>query len=114
MQSLGKTLKVSIYFDEGSGRQGRDAVAGILDFLFHHNVSGAAAFKGVAGFGAEHRMHSESVLGISDHLPVKVEFVEDADRVEQLMPQLAALCSGAMIEVHETTVVKVPAKTAEA
>jgi len=37
--------------------------------------------KGIAGFGADHHMHSASIVEISDHLPLKIEFIESRKRV---------------------------------
>jgi PII-like signaling protein len=72
-------------------------------------------YKGVAGFGAEHHLHSASLVELSDRLPVKVEFVESQAKVDELMPKLMELAGTGMIEVQETTVVKAAtsAKAAE-
>jgi hypothetical protein len=89
--------------------------AAILDYLFFHGVAGALVLKGVAGFGAEHHLHSASLVELSDRLPVKVEFVEMQAKVDELMPKLMELAGTGMIEVQETTIVKAPtsAKPAE-
>jgi uncharacterized protein len=102
----GKALKVSIYVSEGSGAPGLSSYANILDFLFFRGVSGATVLKGVAGFGADHHMHSASLVESSDRLPLKVEFVETAAKVEELMGRLEEMAGSGMIEVQETTVVK--------
>ena len=75
MLMAGKALKVSIYLHEGSRHHGVASDAAILDYLFFHGVAGALVLKGVAGFGAEHHLHSASLVELSDRLPVKVEFV---------------------------------------
>jgi hypothetical protein len=65
--------------------------------------------KGVAGFGAAHRMHSAHILEISDYLPVKIEFIETREKVDAILPELEKRIDSGLIEVQETTVV-VPAK----
>lgn len=109
MLKAGKALKVSIYLNEGSRHDGGASDAAILDFLFFHKVAGAAVFKGVAGFGAEHHLHSASLVELSDRLPVKVEFIESSEKVDELMEKLIELAGRGMIEVQETTVVKASA-----
>jgi PII-like signaling protein len=109
MLTAGKALKVSIYLHEGSRHHGVASEAAILDFLFFHGVAGALVLKGVAGFGAEHHLHSASLVELSDRLPVKVEFVEMPAKVDELMPKLMELAGTGMIEVQETTIVKAPA-----
>ena len=60
MLTAGKAVKVSIYLSEGSTHHGMSTYSSILDFLFFRGVSGATVLKGVAGFGADHHIHSSS------------------------------------------------------
>lgn len=106
MLQTGKATKVSIYLSEGSRHHSTASEADILDFLLRNGVSGASVFKGVAGFGADHHMHTASIVELSDHLPVKVEFIETQAKVDELMPKLMELAGTGMIEVQETVIVK--------
>jgi PII-like signaling protein len=106
MQELGKALKVSIYIADGETHNGIASASALLDFLFYRGVAGATVLKGVAGFGADHRMHTASLVDVSDRLPVKVEFIETPSKVEELLPKLKEICGTGMIEVQETTIVK--------
>ena len=106
MLKAGKALKVCIYLSEGNRHHGAAAEGKILDFLLHHGVSGAAVFKGVAGFGADHHLHSASFVELSDRLPVKIEFIETQEKVDELMSKLTELAGTGMIDCLETTIVK--------
>jgi len=106
MLSAGRAVKVSIYLSEGSTYHGVPTYSSILDFLFYRGISGATVLRGIAGFGADHHMHSASSVEISDDLPVKVEFIEARDRVDQLLGKLEELAGTGMIEIQETTVAK--------
>jgi PII-like signaling protein len=103
MLSAGKAVKVSIYLSEGSKHHGIPTYSSILDFLFYRGVSGATVLKGVAGFGADHHMHSASIVEISDHMPLKIEFIESREKVNELLGKLEELAGTGMIEVQETT-----------
>jgi PII-like signaling protein len=106
MLNAGKAVKVSIYLSEGSKHHGVPAYSSILDFLFYRGVSGATVMKGVAGFGADHHMHSASIVEISDRLPLKIEFIESREKVNELLGKLEELAGTGMIEIQETTVAK--------
>jgi PII-like signaling protein len=69
-------------------------------------VSGATVLKGIAGFGADHHIHSASFVEISDRLPVKVEFIETREKVNELLGKLEELVGSGMIELQETTIAK--------
>jgi PII-like signaling protein len=106
MLSPGKALKVSIYLSEGSTHHGASTYSSILDFLFFRGCSGATVLKGVAGFGADHHIHSASFVEISDHLPLKIEFIETREKVNELLGKLEEMVGSGMIEVQETTIAK--------
>jgi len=102
----GKALKVSIYLSEGSTHHGVSTYSSILDFLFFRGVAGATVLKGVAGFGADHHLHSASFVEISDRLPIKIEFIDSREKVTELLGKLEELAGTGLIEVQETTVAR--------
>ena len=106
MLSAGKAVKVSIYLSEGSTHHGVPTYSSIIDLLFYRGVSGATVLKGVAGFGADHHMHSSNFVEISDHLPLKIEFIESLEKVNELLGKLEEMAGSGMIEIQETTVAK--------
>jgi PII-like signaling protein len=106
MLSTGKAVKVSIYLNEGSTYHGASTYSSILDFLFFRGVSGATVLKGVAGFGADHHIHSANSVEISDDLPLKIEFIETREKVNELLGKLEELAGSGLIEVQETTIAK--------
>ena len=106
MLNPGKAVKVTIYLSEGSTRHGVPIYSCVLDLLFYHGVSGATVIKGIAGFGADHHMHSASLVDISDHLPLKIEFIESREKVDSLLGKLEEIVGSGLIELQETTVAK--------
>ncbi|MGC1783342.1 MAG: DUF190 domain-containing protein [Acidobacteriaceae bacterium] len=112
MLQAGKAVKVSIYLSEGATHNGVSTSSSILDFLYFRGVSGATVLKGVAGFGADHHLHSSSLVAISDHLPVKIEFIETREKVDELLGKLEDMAGSGMIELQETTIAK-PARVSK-
>jgi PII-like signaling protein len=106
MLSPGKAVKVIIYLSEGATHHGVPAYSSILDFLFYRGVAGATVTKGIAGFGADHHMHSSSTVEIADRLPLKIEFIETREKVDALLGKLEELAGTGLIEIQETTVAK--------
>jgi len=104
--TAGPGKKVGIYVGEDQQYHGAAAYAAILDFLFFHNVSGATVTRGIAGFGADHHLHTTRVVELAVKLPIKVEFIESAAKVEELLPKLQEMAGTGLIEVQDTTIVK--------
>lgn len=120
MLTPGKAVKVTVYLSEGATHHGVPVYTSILDFLFYRGVAGATVLKGIAGFGADHHMHAAHLLEVSDHLPLKIEFIESRDKVDALLGKLEELCGTGLIELQEVFVAKPaqvsrpePAPTAE-
>ena len=106
----GPAKKVAIYVAEDQHYHGSAAYAAILDFLFFRGVAGATVTRGIAGFGSDHQMHTTRLVDLATRLPVKVEFIETAQKVEELLPKLQTMVGTGLIEMHDTTIVK-PAET---
>jgi PII-like signaling protein len=106
MLSAGNAVKVSIYLSEGSTHHGAATYSSILDFLFFRGVSGATVLKGIAGFGADHHLHSSNLVDISHHLPLKIEFIETREKVNEIIGKLEDMAGSGMIELQETMVAK--------
>ena len=106
MLQAGRAMKVSIYLSDGATHHGVPVYSSILDFLFYRGISGATVLKGIAGFGADHHMHSSSVVEISDRLPIKIEFIETREKVDSILGKLEELAGSGLIEMQETTVAK--------
>ncbi len=112
MLKAGSAKKISIYVGEDQQYHGHSVYAAILDFLFYRGVSGATIIRGIAGFGADHHIHTTRLVELSENLPVKIEFIETAERAEELLPKLQELAGTGLIEVQDTTVIK-PAETSK-
>lgn len=108
MLTSGNAVKVTLYLSDGAKHHGVPVYTSILDFLFHSGVAGATVIKGVAGFGANHRMHAAHLLEISDHLPIKVEFIETREKVDAILPELQKRTGSGLIELQEITIVVPP------
>ena len=106
MLKPGPGKKVGIYVAEDQQYHGNSTYAAILDFLFFHGVSGATVTRGIAGFGADHHLHTTRLVDLAQRLPVKIEFIETAEKVEELLPKLHQMVGSGLIEMHDTTIVK--------
>jgi hypothetical protein len=105
MLTTGKAVKVTVYVSDGAKHRHVPVFTSILDFLFQSRISGATVVKGVAGFGAGHRMHAAHILEISDNLPIKIEFIETREKVDAILPELEKRIGSGLIEVQETTII---------
>src|SRR6202161_1080920 len=106
MMKAAPAKKVSIYVGQEHQYHGESVYAAILEFLFYHKVSGASVTRGIAGFVADHHMHTDRILVLTENLPIKVEFIETPEKVAELLPKLHEMVGTGLIEIQDTTIVK--------
>lgn len=110
MLSKGAAKKVTIYLNEDTQHHMAPLYESLLGFLMHKGVSGATATRAMAGFGPHRVMHTPKVEVLAEHLPIRVEFVDSAEKVDELLPTLYDMVTDGLIEVQDTTVVKAASK----
>lgn len=106
MLNAGPAKKVTIYVGQEHQYHGQSLYSAILNFLFFHGISGASVVQGIAGFGADHHLHTTRIEVLTQSLPIKIEFIETAEKVEEVLPKLRQLAGTGLIEVQDTMVVK--------
>jgi len=79
----------------------------------HKGVCGATATRAYSGFGSHQLLHTPKVEVLSYSLPIRIEFVETREKVDEILPTLYEMVSDGLIEVQDTTVVRLARKTAK-
>ena len=106
MLKKGPAKKVTIFINEDTQHHMSALHDAIMNFLLHKGVSGATATRAWAGFGSHQLLHTRKVEVLAEHLPIRIEFVDTPEKVDEVLPTLYEMVSDGLIEVQDTTVVK--------
>jgi PII-like signaling protein len=112
MLTKGPAKKVTIFINEDTQHHMIALHDSIMTFLMHKGVSGATATRAYTGFGSHQLLHTPKVEALAQHLPLRIEFVETREKVDEVLPTLYEMVSDGLIEVQDTTVVKLARKSA--
>ena len=110
MLRKGSAKKVTIYINEDTQYHLQPLYEAILGYLMHKGVAGATASRAMAGFGPHQVMHTTKIEVLTEHLPIRIEFVETADKIDALLPTLYDLVTDGLIEIQDTVIVKAAMK----
>jgi uncharacterized protein len=114
MFDIGPALRVVVHLNADVSSSREFLHNDILAFLYDQKVAGVTIFRPEAGFGYHHRLHTKGAAGSEgQHLPVRLEFVDQRETVERLMPELLRMVTDGMVEVQQTTVLKVAHQSRE-
>jgi PII-like signaling protein len=114
MLTKGPAKKVTIFINEDTQHHMTALHESIMTFLMHKGVSGATATRAYSGFGTHHSLHTPKIEVLAEHLPIRIEFVETPEKVDEVLPTLNEMVSDGLIEVQDTTVVKFARRSAKA
>jgi CBS domain-containing protein len=102
----GKAYRVTIYAGEDDHYRGKPLYLALLEMLRREGASGATATRGLAGFGAHSRMRTTSLTDLSAALPVVVEWVDDLEVIERILPVVRTMVDDGLITSEEIEVVQ--------
>lgn len=98
----GELLRIFIGEDDEHG--GRPLHEAIVELLRAEGLAGATVFRGIIGYGASSRLHSAHVLRMSEDLPIVIECVDRAAKIEALLPKLGEMISEGLVTVEKAEV----------
>jgi len=113
MLNKGPAKKVTIFINEDTQHHMTALHDSIMTFLMHKGISGATATRAFSGFGSHQMLHTPKVEVLAQHLPIRIEFVDTAEKVDEVLPTLYEMVSDGLIEVQDTNVVKHARKPAK-
>lgn len=100
--SEGKLLR--IFIGEADRWHGRPLYEAIVEAARRQGLAGATVWKGFMGFGAHSRLHTAKILRLSEDLPVVIELVDSADRIQAFVPTLDEMVTEGLVTVERAEV----------
>ncbi|MGB9464572.1 MAG: DUF190 domain-containing protein [Candidatus Acidiferrum sp.] len=101
----GERTLMRIHIGESDKWHGKPLHEAIVELLRKEGFSGATVLRGVAGFGGSSIYHTDKILRLSQDLPLIVEVVEYAERIEKILPRLDEMLDGGLITLEKVRVI---------
>jgi CBS domain-containing protein len=106
MQIQGKATRITIYIGEGDRRHGKPLYMALIEQLRQGGAAGATVLRGVAGFGAHSRIHNASLIDLAADLPIRIEWIDQTEIVERLLPAVRDMVTEGLITREELEVLR--------
>lgn len=94
-----------IFIGESDKFDGRSLCEAIVEEARKRGLAGATALRGFLGFGANSRIHTSKVLRLSEDLPVVVEIVDEAQKIEAFLPDLDKMIGEGLVTLEKVRVI---------
>jgi len=101
----GERTLMRIFIGESDKYDGKPLYEALLQLFRVRGLAGATVLRGVAGFGASAKMHTEKVLRLSLDLPIIIEMVETEAAINGILPDLDRMIGGGLITLERANVI---------
>jgi uncharacterized protein len=102
IEGEGKLLRIFIGESDKHGH--KPLYQAIVEMLREDGLAGATVLRGVEGFGAHSHLHTARILRLSEDLPIVIEVVDQADRIEAVLPKLDEMIGDGMVTLERVEV----------
>jgi uncharacterized protein len=106
MLNKGHAKRVTVYVNEDTQYKLQSLYMAVLQYLLHKGIAGATVSRAIAGYGPHQVIHTTRTELLMEHLPLKIEFIDSAEKVDAVLPTLYDMVVDGLIEVQDTTIVK--------
>ena len=101
----GERTLMRVHIGESDKWHGKLLYQAIVELLRKEGFSGVTVLRGVAGYGGSSVYHTDKILRLSQDLPIILEVVETAERIEQILPRLDGMVEGGLITLEKVRVI---------
>lgn len=106
MQGLkGQRVLMRIHVGERDKHEGRPLYEQIVQLLRRRQLAGATVTRGIMSFGATAHVHTVKFLELSADLPIIIECVDTAEKIESVLPELDPMIVGGLITLEKVDVI---------
>ncbi len=113
MNRWSRGLRVQVYMGESDQTGHVPRYQALLAYLRKEGAAGATVTRGLAGFGANSRIHTSAILRLSLDLPLVVTWIDEPRRVERLMAGVQELAGSGIVVVDEVEIAAYGRRTVE-
>jgi len=106
MRLEGEGKLVRIFVGESDRWEGKPLYEAIVQRVRQEGLAGATVLRGIEGFGAHSRIHTARILRLSEDLPIVIEIVDRAERIDAILPVLDEMIGEGLITIERVQIVK--------
>jgi PII-like signaling protein len=106
----GEQVLMRIFVGEGDRHGHKPLYQALVELLRREKLAGATVLRGTLGFGAKSHLHTVHVLRLSQDLPVVIEVVDTAEKIDGIMPQIEDMVQDGLVTLEKVRVVRYAAR----
>ncbi len=102
----GEQVLMRIFIGERDQWHRRGLADALVELFKKKGFAGATVLHGMQGFGAHSVIHRDSILRLSEDLPLVVEVVDTEEKIQAVLPTLDEMMGGGLITMEKVRVIR--------
>ena len=100
-----ESMLLRIFIGESDRHGGHPLHEAIVLKAREQHLAGATVLRGAMGFGKSSRLHTAKILRLSIDLPLVIEIVDSAEKIDAFLPVLDGMMSGGLVTLEPVRVI---------
>lgn len=97
--------RIRIFIGESDRHEGRLLSEVIVETARSNGLAGATVYRGIMGYGANSRVHSNKILRLSEDLPLVIEIVDVPEKIDGFLKTIDSLITEGLVTREPVNVI---------
>ena len=105
MKKESDAILLRMFISESDKYEGKPLSKYLIKLFKQEGLAGATALRGISDFGKTSKLHTTSILRLSNDLPIVIEVVDRKENIERVKPKLGEIIEEGLITEEEVKIV---------
>src|SRR5436190_16329839 len=110
MNTPQEAVLLRIFIGESDRWEHRPLYEAIVLKAREMHLAGATVLRGPMGFGKSSHLHTAKILRLSMDLPLVIEIVDTAEKIQNFLPALESMIGGGLVTTEKVQVIRYSGK----
>jgi uncharacterized protein len=101
-----EAVLLRVFIGESDTHDGHPLYEAIVLKARELGLAGATVLRGPMGYGRSSRLHTAKILRLSDDLPLVIEMVDAAEKVDRFLAAAAPMLGSGLVTLEKVQVVR--------
>ena len=106
MTNYDQAVLLRIFIGESDEYKGTPLYEALVLKAREMRLAGATVLRGPMGFGRSSRLHTAKILRLSEDLPIVIEIVDSAEKVDSLISATQEMLGSSLVTTEKVSVVR--------
>jgi uncharacterized protein len=102
----GKALLMRVFVREDDRWRGKRLYEALVEGLRANDIAGVTVYRGIAGYGADGRVHQDKRLNLSHDRPIMLSVIDEEAKIRAFLPRLEDMVPEGLVVLCDVQVLK--------